>query len=152
MNYISSVFTQSDHTFIHVLGESVEDPRCRRGVKELHRAAKNLLQEFIMKPRRGTQSSLTKKNVCKYAEYREPEKAGQQHAIPNILYIHFMYSASDLTQAHLDEDDASDEFKQKHNAHGHGVDSSVVLHQWVVPHAVTHHRAVPHKHSGVLHM
>lgn len=52
--------TPSGRTFVHVFRESVEYPCCRCGIKELHRAAKNLLEEIVMKLRGGTQSSLAK--------------------------------------------------------------------------------------------
>ncbi len=45
-------------TFIHVLGEAVEDSCCGRHVEELHWAAKDLVKELIMQLRGGTQSSL----------------------------------------------------------------------------------------------
>lgn len=45
-------------TFIHVLGEAVEDSCCGRRVEELHRAAEDLVEELIMQLRGGTESSL----------------------------------------------------------------------------------------------
>lgn len=45
-------------TFIHVLGESVQDPSCGRRVEEFHGAAEDLVEELIVQLGGGSQSSL----------------------------------------------------------------------------------------------
>lgn len=49
---------QSVRTFVHVLGEAVEDSSCWRRVEELHGASEDLMVEFVMQLGRGAQRSL----------------------------------------------------------------------------------------------
>ena len=51
---------------------------------------------------------------------------------------------------YLDKDNSSDGFQDQHDCHGEGVDAGIVLHVWIVLHAVTHRASIPLKYCGVL--
>lgn len=54
------------------------------------------------------------------------------------------------TTAYLDKDNSANGFQDQHDCHGEGVDAGIVLHVWIVLHAVTHRAPVPTSHRGVL--